>query len=87
MRLLPACAPCAGEAVRPEELANIGDSEKQETDKNMEEMWGVIKEQGDRCACGCTGGIKGQTLQASKLSWGVINGEGADQIELQGSLL
>ena len=38
----------AGEAVRPEELEQIGDQEKQETDKNMEEMWGVLKERGGR---------------------------------------
>ncbi|GAB4820960.1 hypothetical protein N2152v2_008006 [Parachlorella kessleri] len=37
-----------GEAVRPEEVEQIGDQEKQETDKNMEEMWGVLKERGGR---------------------------------------
>lgn len=31
--------------MRPEELTEIGDSEKQETDKNMEEMWTVLKAQ------------------------------------------
>ena len=37
--------------MRPEELEQIGDQEKQETDKNMEEMWGVLKERGGRWVC------------------------------------
>ena len=35
--------------MRPEELQDLGEQEKQETDKNMEEMWEVLKKCGGRC--------------------------------------
>lgn len=37
--------------MRPDEVEDAGaDGEKQETDRNMEEMWGVLKaQQGGRC--------------------------------------
>jgi hypothetical protein len=31
-----------GEVVRPEELAQIEEKDKQETDRNMEEMFGIM---------------------------------------------
>ncbi|KAI3436577.1 hypothetical protein D9Q98_005993 [Chlorella vulgaris] len=41
-----------GEAVRPDEVEDAGaDGEKQETDRNMEEMWGVLKAQQGGRAC------------------------------------
>ena len=39
----------AGEAVRPEELEDTGPEEKQETDRNMEEMWKVLAAENGRC--------------------------------------
>lgn len=47
--------PLAGEAVRPDEVESLEDVEKQETDRNMEEMWEVLKSHGGRWgARGCT---------------------------------
>ncbi|KAL4457559.1 hypothetical protein ABPG75_012424 [Micractinium tetrahymenae] len=37
-----------GDAVRPEEVDNLADQEKQETDRNMEEMWRVLTAHGDK---------------------------------------
>lgn len=41
--------PCAGPAERPEEVESLEDQEKQETDRNMEEMWRVLTDAGGRC--------------------------------------
>lgn len=40
---------CAGPAARPEELTSLEDGEKQETDRNMEAMWHLLKDVGGRC--------------------------------------
>ena len=53
---LPACLPAppgpatcgAGPASRPEEVEDLQDHEKQETDRNMEVMWKVLRECGGR---------------------------------------
>ncbi|PSC72758.1 non-structural maintenance of chromosomes element 4-like protein A [Micractinium conductrix] len=37
-----------GEAVRPEEVEVVEDENKQETDRNMEDMWGVLARHGGR---------------------------------------
>lgn len=42
-------APPAVEATRPEEVADLAEQEKQETDRNMEEMWRVLTNHGGRC--------------------------------------
>lgn len=38
--------------MRPEELESLADQEKQETDRNMEEMWRVLAAHGDKWVLG-----------------------------------
>ena len=47
--------PSAGPADRPEELTTLEDGEKQETDRNMEAMWHLLKDVGGRWAASMLG--------------------------------